>query len=96
MRVKKFPKGYFDFSDGILTICEPEVVSIGVQDIRSVICREGRKILLSHSPYGVFECVYQNGLQQVRCKQLFRPAEMPAMQALCELINISRVESETV
>jgi hypothetical protein len=93
MRVKKFPTGYFDFSDGILTICGQDILTIDVRDIRSVVCREGRKIIVSRSPYGIFECFYECNGNRITCRQLFQPCDMSAMQAMCEQINASRIET---
>lgn len=90
MRVNKIPNGYFEFAEGVLTINGREELSISAQDIHSVLCRGGRKLLLPTSPYGVFECAYQTASGISSCKLLFHATDMEAMQQMCERINEAR------
>lgn len=89
MRVRKIPSGYFELLEGVLIITGSETLQIRLEDIESAQCREGKKILLPSTPYGVFECAYRQDGEVQQRRMFFRAAEIENMRALCSSIQQS-------
>jgi len=87
MQVRKIPSGYFEFSEGMLHIAGTEDLQIPVADIESADCREGKKLLLPSTPYGVFECVFRMDGKLVQRRMFFHSTDFENMRSLCHSIQ---------
>jgi hypothetical protein len=94
MRVRKIPSGYFELVEGVLIIEGNEPLQIRLQDIESANCREGKKILLPSTPYGVFECAFRLDGEIQQRRMFFRVAEIENMRAMCRSIQQSLAASD--
>ncbi len=87
MRVSRYPNGFIELENGVVTIGGGETVTIAVQDVRSAIAREGKKSIFSRNPPAVFEIEYAEGLGVTKVKMLVPTEELPRARELAAAIH---------
>ena len=82
MRIQRFPQGFIDLTDGVLTIGGGDTTTIASGDVRTLTAREGKKSLFSRNPPAVVEIEYAAGTDNVRTKLLIPVDELPRAREL--------------
>jgi hypothetical protein len=89
MRLRRFPNGFVELADGILTIGGGETVTIAVADLRGVVARAGKPSFFSKHPPAILEVSYAAGLDVVSSKLMINPADLPAALELAAQLGVT-------
>lgn len=94
MRINKFPTGYLEFENNVLTLGGGETVTVLAKDILSIEYRDGKKSIFSKNPPIILEITYKAGLGANTNKILIDKSETIHIAEFCTQIKNSALLSK--